>query len=99
MTREILTSIKSDGIYQMAAFKPVTDLGGGLGGGLLPPQELDALPSQRVPPWYYFDISIFREVPLKFSKGAFGANLCQFLRGERAPKKRDFFGHSLPKTA
>ena len=61
MAREFLTSIESDGIYQMAAFKAVAHLGKGVEAS--PPQGLDALPSQRVFPWYYFEISIFGEVP------------------------------------
>ena len=50
------------------------DLWGG-GGGVVyapPPQECDPLRTQRVPPLYYFEISIFGDGPYNFSQGAFG---------------------------
>ena len=70
-------------------FYLVADLGGGGGGGgrtLLPLQGFDPLPTQRAPPpLYYFEISIFGWLTLKFSKQSI-----LILREGRAPKKRNF---------
>ena len=58
--------------------------GGGLGG--------------RVLFLYFFGISIFGDEPLNFCKGAFGAKYILILRGDRAPKKTQFFGQNFPKS-
>ena len=39
-------------------------------------QVFDHLPTQRVHLLYYYEISIFDDGPFKFSKGAFGDNIC-----------------------
>ena len=51
----------------------VADLGVG-GGRPPPPSGIRPASTQMIPPLYYFEISIFDEVPYNFSKGAFGAN-------------------------
>ena len=80
--------------------------GGGRGGGrtppFSPPQGFDPVPTQRVPPLVLFKISIFGRPTLKFSKGAFGANIYIYiliLRGGARQKKRNFFGQNSPKSA
>ena len=51
------------------------DIGGGGGVMTLSPQGFDPLPTQRVPPLYYFEVCYSGYGPLKFSNGAFGANI------------------------
>ena len=51
------------------------DLRGAVGADALLPQGFDSLPTQRVPPLYYFEISIFGDGLLKFFKGAISANI------------------------
>ena len=40
-----------------------------------PPSGIPSLPTQRVSPLYYFEISIFGDGTYKFSEGVFGANI------------------------
>ena len=70
--------------------------GGGLGrremDGRLSSQGFDPLPTQRVPPSNYFKISIFGlPTPKFFLKRRLWRQYILILRGERAPKKTQFF--------
>ena len=70
---------------------PVADIGGRR---RTPHSGFRPTADPKGPPLYYFEIYIFGKVP-------FAANIHQFLREERAPKKRDFLAkifRKLPKN-
>ena len=56
-----------------------------LGGAGRPPQGFDPLPTQRVSPLYYFEISIF--VSIKFFQRRLWRQSIHILRGQRARRK------------
>ena len=70
----------------------------GAGGGrLFSLQGFDRLPTQRVPPLYYFEISIFSDGPINFLKAPFAPIYTNFEGGGAPAEKTRFFGQNLKK--